>query len=635
MSSPSIPVPTAALSEVVRLRSYARWLPEKGRRETWAETVQRYVNYMRGTPGAMHVDMDAIQKAILNREVMPSMRALWAAGPALDRCNVSAYNCAFLPIDNMRAPAEALYILMSGCGCGFSVEREFVDALPEVPGAFSDFGTMAIPDTTEGWCDVLYWTIRTLYQGCDVGWDFTHIRPAGATLKTKGGRASGPEPLKRLLKFVRKTILAASGRKLTSLEWHDILCMVGEITMAGGVRRAALISISDVDDEAMRHAKDWSKGPFPEHRYMANNSLNAWGMTRPEFEREWSALVQSGSGERGLYFPKAKDLRPNPCGEIDLRFRRATDPWTGAGGGGQFCNLSAVVLTSRDTVLSLREKVRIATQIGMLQAQLTDFQYLRPAWRDLCIEDNLLGVDITGQADNPALMADDLAIRNVNLTARITASDLAMKMRVAVPRAITCGKPSGNSSQFLGCSSGFHVRYAPYYLRRVRMSATDPLLWMLQDQGLKAVKDTRFRDTPDEDCPTWVIEFPVKSPAGAIVRSQETALQSLQRYLSVRKSWLHAAGHNQSCTIYVRDHEWDAVRDWVWAHKDEIGGLSFLPYDGGQYELAPYQEITAPEYAALAATFPALDFEALSRYERMDQGDGARELACVGGACEI
>lgn len=627
----------AALSETVRLRSYARYLPEKGRRETWPETVRRYINYMRKVPGAKFVDMDVIERAILDRDVMPSMRALWAAGPALDRCDVAAYNCAFLPIDNMRAPAEALYILMSGTGCGFSVEREFVEALPEVPRPMCppQFDEYVIVDTTEGWCEALYGTIRSLYQGLDVDWDFSYIRPAGAPLKTKGGRASGPEPLRRLLEFTRKTILAASGRKLTSLEWHDILCMVGEIVMAGGVRRAALISISDPDDADMRHAKDWSKGPFPEYRFMANNSLNAWCMTKRQFEREWSALVQSGSGERGFYFPKDKDLRPNPCGEIDLRFRRATDPWTGAGGGGQFCNLSAVVLKPDDTGPKVREKVRLATQIGMLQAQLTNFQYLRPAWRELCQEDMLLGVDITGQADAPHIAASEAILCSANLVARITASELAVKMKVPAPRAITCGKPSGNSSQFLGCSSGFHVRYAPYYMRRVRMSATDPLLWMLQDQGLKAVKDTRFRDTPDDECPTWVIEFPIKAPEGAIVRSQETALQALDRYLLVRRTWLRCAGHNQSCTIYVRDHEWDAVRDWVWAHRDEIGGLSFLPYDGGQYELAPYQEITKEQYETQVAGFPALDFEALSRYERGDQGEGARELACVGGSCEI
>jgi ribonucleoside-triphosphate reductase len=632
-----------ALSEFVYTRTYARWVEEKARRETWFESVDRYVDFLAAERKLPNGLAEEIREAMHSMEVLSSMRAVWSAGDAARRDNTMFYNCSFAPIDNLKAFSEILYILMMGCGVGFSVERQFVSNLPAVSELTSEKIYHTIEDSTEGWANAFYEGLIYWFKGVEVVYDYSLIREAGAPLKVKGGRASGPEPLKRLLDFAQYTVLGANGRKLTSLECHDICCMVGEIVMAGGVRRAALISFSDPDDDTMRHAKDWSRGDFPACRYMANNSAFWYEKPeRPVFNKEWAALKESGSGERGFFmFPPHKraarksDARGNPCGEILLRYLKATDPWTGAGGGGQFCNLSAAVMRAEDTKESMARKVRLATWIGAIQSTFTNFPYLRPGWSQTCNEDRLLGVDITGQCDNPALSNDPEVMSYLNQTARETAAQAAGWLNIPMPAAITCGKPSGNSSQLVDCASGFHPRYSPYYIRRVRIANTDPLFRLAREAGVPAHKDNSFADWDDDKCPTWVVEFPVAAPKGAMTRNDETALQQLNRYLHIMRTWCSEKGHNQSATIYVRDHEWDEVGEWVYTHFDEITGLSFLPYDGGVYKLAPYEEITEEKYHALMENFPSLDYSMLALYESEDMGDGAKEYACVGGACEI
>jgi ribonucleoside-diphosphate reductase alpha chain len=635
-----------ALSRFVFTRTYPRWKEEEGRRETYEEAVERYVSFLREERDVPEAVLESIQEGILRMDVMPSMRAFWSAGKAAKRDNTMFYNCSFIPLDSLKAFSELLYILMMGTGVGFSVEHRFVNNLPVVapdvkmPCEEIDY---VVEDSTVGWMDAVYDCLVHNYNGRIVRFDYSQIRPAGARLKTKGGRASGPEPLRRLLDFIQETVLGAQGRKLSSVECNDIACMIGEIVMAGGVRRAALISFSDPDDLAMRHAKDWSRGTFPECRYMANNS--AFWTEKPNretFDAEWEALKNSGSGERGFFmFPKAKqaerrgDCRSNPCGEILLRYSLSVDPWTGEGGGGQFCNLSAAVMRPEDTVESFANKIRVATWIGAIQSTFTDFPHLRPAWKQHCDEDRLLGVDITGHCDNPTLSGDDDAMAFFNQVARETAAEAAAYLDIPMPAAITCGKPSGNSSQMVDCASGFHTRYAAHYVRRVRIAGTDPLFHLIRDAGVPVFKDNQFTDVPDDECPTWVAEFPVKSPEGAKLRDHETAIEQLNRYLQIMRTWCSDRGHNQSATVYVREHEWEEVGDWVFKHFDEITGLSFLPYDGGKYRLAPYEEITEAEYNSRMADFPDIDWSLLSMYETEDMGEGAKELACVGGACEI
>lgn len=643
--APSVPTGHRnPLSEFVFLRTYARWIPESGRRElTWDEAVDRYVGWVasrRDVPAAV---VGSIRKHMLAMGVLPSMRALWSAGVAADRDHTTVYNCSFLPVDNLRAFSEALYILMCGTGVGFSVEREFVDNLPVVGDPSGETVTVVVEDSTEGWADALYEVMVALWRGHKVTYDVSKVRPRGMVLKTKGGRASGPEPLVNLFDLCAATVQGAVGRRLRPIEVHDIMCTVGEIVMVGGFRRAALISFSDLDDAEMRHAKDWSLGDFPKCRYMANNSAHHHVRpTRDVFDREWSALRASGSGERGLYrMPVAKraarrgDCRSNPCGEILLRYQKATDPWTGEGGGGQFCNLSAAVMRADDTVETMTEKVRVATWIGAVQASFTDFPYLRPAWKTLCDEDRLLGVDITGQCDNPRLSQDPEAMALFNRVARETAAEATAWLGINYPAAITCGKPSGNSSQLVDCASGFHPRYAPYYIRRVRTDAKDPLTQLLRDAGVPMHKENGMDHLSDAECPVWVVEFPVAAPQGAMLRDSETAIQMLERYLHVMRTWCGERGHNQSITVYVRDHEWDEVGNFVFDHFDEITGVSFLPYSGGKYKLAPYEEIDEATYREMVSKFPTIAYDALPLYEAADMGQGAQELACMGGSCEI
>ena len=631
------------LSQFVITRSYLRWREEDTRRETYPEAVDRYVDFIdhnRDVPSSV---LKSIRQGMLDMGTLPSMRALWSAGPAAERDNTMIYNCSFLPMDNLKAFSEMLYILMMGTGVGYSVERSFIRNLPSVCDRNKEAVPYLVPDSTEGWADAVFDGLTYMWKGHTVVFDYSLIREEGARCQTKGGRASGPKPLQALLDFCQETIDAASGRHLTSLEVSDICCMIGEIVKAGGVRRAALICFSDPDDEKMRHAKDWSRGAFPEHRYMAN--LSAFWSGKPDrgvFDTEWTALQNSGSGERGFYMiPIAKrrerrgDLRSNPCGEILLRYAVASDPWTGEGGGGQFCNLSAAVMRADDTTNTFAEKVRIATWIGAIQASFTHFPYLRPAWKKHCDEDRLLGVDITGHCDNPLLSNDPKAMTYFNRVALETAASASAHLNIAMPASVACGKPSGNSSQAVDCASGFHTRYAEFYIRRVRVSATDPLFHLIRDSGAPVHKDTKYKALPDSECPTWVVEFPVAAPEGCMTRDDETALDQLHRYLHIMQTWCSRRGHNQSATVYVRDHEWSAVGDWLYEHFDEVTGLSFLPYDGGKYELAPYTEITQDEYLRLVKDFPTVDYGLLSLYETEDMGQGASNLACMGGSCEV
>ena len=631
-----------ALGELVYLRSYARWLPAENRRENWTETVDRVVTFLTEGKGLSDEFISSMRQKILNQEVMPSMRALWASGDFAATDNTAIYNCSFLPIDNLKAFSELLYILMQGTGVGFSVESQFVDNLPFVSATWNDDMTIyQVQDSSDGWADAIYFVMVSEYKGIEVELDYTLIRPRGSVLKTKGGRASGPEPLMNAVEFIQETIRGARGRRLSTIECHDICCSLAEVVVVGGVRRSAMISFSDPNDEALRHAKDWRKGNFPIRRYMSNNSAYfAEKPNREIFDREWKQLAESGSGERGFsidnwwrYADRPKgETRSNPCHEIGLRYRRATDPWTGEGGGGQFCNLSAVVVRQNDTLDTLIEKTRLATWIGCLQATFTKFPYLRPAWKELCQEDRLIGVDLTGQCDNPDMMAPEV-LERLNQIALKTAEEASKFLNINMPVAVTCGKPSGNTSQMVDCASGFHPRYSDFYFRHVRVSADDPLFDLLKSQGVTMFPEVG--QSEETGIRTWVVRFPVKSPEGSMTRDDESSFDQMSRYLDIMRNWCKDRGHNQSATIYVKEGDWDAVGHWVWDHFDEIVGLSFLPYDGGNYELAPYQEITEDEYRDAVSTFPEIDFSKLSDFESYDMGQGSSEIACTGGVCEI
>ena len=633
------------LGELVYLRSYARWLEEDRRRETWPETVQRVMDFLFKDKPVSKEDVSEIHDAILAQEIMPSMRSLWASGPFASTDNTAIYNCSFLPIDNLRAFSELIYILMQGTGVGFSVESKFVNKLPVVSTMRDDQVELQVQDSAEGWADTVFFVVTHAWKGYgNIVLDYSLVRPRGSRLVTKGGRASGPEPLIKAVEFLIDTIVGAQGRKLTTLEVYDMCCALAEVVVVGGVRRSAMISFSDPDDESMRHAKDWKRGNFPLKRYMSNNS--AYYPERPTkeiFDREWKQLAESGSGERGFsidnwhkYAPRPKgESRSNPCHEISLRFKEARNPWTGEGGGGQFCNLSAVVVRPDDTLDTLKRKVRLATILGCVQSTFVHFPYLRPAWRDLCEEDRLIGVDLTGQCDNPNLIDNLDHQLELNQIAVDTAQTWSRLLGINMPAAVTCGKPSGNTSQMVDCASGFHPRYSDYYLRHVRISADDPLSELLKSQGVPMFPEVGQESLSEEEITTWVARFPIKSPEGSMTRDDENSFEQMERYLQIMRGWCRNRGHNQSATIYVKDEDWDRVGEWVWEHFDEIVGLSFLPYDGGNYKLAPYEEITQDEYEEARQDFPSIDFTQLAQFETFDQGQGAQELACTGGACEL
>jgi ribonucleoside-diphosphate reductase alpha chain len=617
---------------------YSRFLPEKNRREHWEESVDRYFIFMfnhleekyKFSPNN-DLRLELIN-AVKNLDVMPSMRAIMTAGKALDRDNTAGYNCSYLPIDDPKAFDEAMYILLCGTGVGFSVEHKYVDQLPEVPDQlFDSQTTISVADSKEGWAKALRQLIALLYSGEVAKYDLNRIRPAGARLKTFGGRASGPGPLDELFKFTIAKFRGAVGRKLTSIECHDLLCKIGEVVVVGGVRRSAMISLSDLEDDRMRSAKSGNWWEHNAQRALANNSASY--ISKPDigqFLQEWTSLYNSHSGERGIFSRAASktqatkngrrdsdyDFGTNPCSEIILR------PY-------QFCNLTEVVVRAEDTVADLANKVRIATILGTFQSTLTHFPYLRKIWQKNTEEERLLGVSLTGILDNPWMgrvcesTTQSLEyLRDVSIT---TNNEFATRLGISVSAAITCVKPSGTVSQLVNSASGIHTRHSEYYIRRVRGDKKDPLTKFLTDSGI-----------PTEDCvmrpdSTAVFSFPVKAPESSRTREHLTAMQHLDLWLMYQRHWCE---HKPSVTISVKEDEWMDVGAWVWRNFDEISGISFLPWDGGSYRQAPYEECTKEQYEELKAKMPeTIDWDNLK--EEDDNVEGAQTLACVAGHCEI
>jgi ribonucleoside-triphosphate reductase len=618
---------------------YSRYLDDKGRREHWPETVNRYFDFMEGHLRKKHNYLlptelrKELQDAVTNLEVVPSMRAIMTAGDALDRQNVAGYNCSYLPVDDPKAFDEAMYILLCGTGVGFSVEEKYVNRLPEVPDHLFDSNTVVVvKDSKEGWAKALRQIIALLYAGEVPKWDVSAVRPAGARLKTFGGRASGPEPLVELFRYTVAKFKTAAGRKLNSLECHDILCKIGEVVVVGGVRRSAMISLSDLSDDRMAHAKagNWWEGNA--QRALANNS--AVYTTKPsvgQFMREWSAIYESHSGERGIfnrYASQAQAARngrrdpnqewgTNPCSEIILR------PY-------QFCNLSSVIVRPSDDYGSLERKVRLATILGTWQSTLTNFPYLRKIWQNNTEEERLLGVSMTGILDNSLLNnPDDPRLPDLleRLKTHAVHTNAVMADAIGINRsvAITAIKPEGTVSQLTGTASGIHPQHAKYYIRRVRSDNKDPLTDFLKSQGFPSEPDFYKSDS------TTVFSFPVAVADGAVLREDLDAIKHLRLWLLYQE---HYCEHKPSVTISVKEQEWPKVGAWVWDNFDKITGVSFLPMDGGTYRQAPYEEIDSAEYERLKAAMPAgIDWDAF--IERTDNVEGAQTLACTAGACEL
>lgn len=610
---------------------YSRFNYDLGRRETWIETVDRAVDFLYELTGSRlpAETYTRLRHAILEMRAMPSMRLLAMAGPAARRNHVTIYNCSYQPVESIDSFVEALIISMSGCGVGYSVERRYVENFPRIrrqigaaPARFT------VDDSAEGWSDALRFGIETWFDGGDVHFDLSNLRSAGMPLRIKGGRASGPEPLRVMFEFVRSRILARQGSFLRPIDAHDMMCAVGNAAVSGGVRRTAMISLLDYDDDEMRLCKNGDFERENNQRWNANNSA-VWpegGLTQIEFIRQFQEMVQSGSGEPGIFSRAAAHaLRPerrkpaefgtNPCGEIILR------PW-------QFCNLTAAVARCDDTFDTLREKVEVATIIGTIQSLATHFPGLRPMWRQNCEEERLLGVDITGQMDSPIAQIAEIKehLRQIAIDVnRETAAALGINQATA----ITCVKPSGNSSQLLDCSSGLHARWAPYYIKNARVASHSPIFKVLRDVGVPM--DPENGQTP-EDATTWVIHFPVKAPDGAITRNDRSAVGQCEYWLQNKRSWTE---HNPSVTITYRPDEVIDLMKWVWEHRDMIGGMAFLPSFDALYAQMPYVEISKEEYERLNAEFPEIDFSKIYRYEEHDLTTAAQELACSAGYCEI
>ncbi len=624
-----------SLAEFVYYRSYAKWIPAEGRRETWVETVDRYVHFMQENMGSGFTDREyaEVRDAILRHEAMPSMRLLQFAGKAARTTNICAYNCSFIAPRTIRDIAEIMYISMCGTGVGFSVESENVQALPQIARQTgAKLPVHVIADSKEGWADALTLGLSAWYGGSDVDFDFSRVRPAGSRLKTMGGKSSGPEPLRALLSFARERILKKQGRRLSNIDVHDIICKIGECVVAGGVRRSAMISLSDLDDEAVRDSK---KGQFylsEAQRMLANNS--AVYLERPDtrtFLDEWTALVKSGSGERGIFnrgglartLPKRRlkqwDTLPalgtNPCGEIILQSK-------------QFCNLSEVIARADDTEATLLEKVRIAAMLGTYQSSLTYFPYLSREWKKNCEAERLLGVSVTGQWDCSLARTPGL-LEKMRHMAVETNRKYAKRLGIPASTCVTCVKPSGTVSQTVDCASGMHPRHAPYYIRRIRISATDALFRMLRDQGVPYAPEV---GQTMETATTFVLEFPVKAPDGAVTRDDVSALDQLEHWKVVKQ---HYTEHNPSVTISVGEDEWIAVADWIYKNWDLVGGLSFLPRSNHVYQLAPYEAISRERYEELASAVARLDFSKIVTYEAEDETEIKKELACAAGICEI
>lgn len=624
------------LSELIYYRTYSRWLADKERRETWIETVDRYVAFMRENLGEKLTEQEynEVREAILRQEVMPSMRLLWSAGEAARKTNVAAYNCSFIAPESLQDFGEIMYILMCGTGVGFSVEQQSIHKLPQIKKQTGKvLPTYVVEDSKEGWADAFVFGLQTWFNGEDVKFDYSQIRPQGARLKTMGGRASGPEPLRALMDFTRERILRRQGRRLNTLDVHDVICKIGEVVVMGGVRRSALISLSDLDDVDMRHAKDGAFYISHPERSMANNSaIYNEKPTVAEFLDEWLALIKSGSGERGIFnrstlleqLPERRrktfaqylsTCGTNPCGEIILRSK-------------QFCNLSEVVARAEDTLETLLRKIRLATILGTYQSMLTNFPYLSPEWKKNCEEERLLGVSITGQWDSP-VVRDAQTLRALKAEAIKVNEEYAKRFGINPSTCITCVKPSGTVSQLVDAASGMHPRHAPYYIRRIRISASDPLFKMLKDQKFPYKPEV---GQTDGTATTYVLEFPVKAPEGAIYRDDLSAIEQLEYWKKVKTNFTE---HNPSVTISVSDDEWLEVGNWLYKNWDIIGGLSFLPRTNHVYALAPYEAISKEKYEQLVEQLPKIDFAEIVCYEESDETQGAKELACVANNCEL
>lgn len=610
---------------------YAKFLPTQNRREDWDETVRRYVDYIFSKTELNDPALKAdINQAILKQEIMPSMRAMMTSGKAADRDNTCIYNCSYLPVDDVKSFDEAMFILLCGTGVGFSVESKYTNKLPEVPEKlFSSDHVISVHDSKEGWAKSYRLLLANLYAGEIPKWDVSKVRPAGTPLKTFGGRASGPEPLEDLFHFTIRTFQGARGRKLNTLECHDLMCKIGEVVVVGGVRRSAMISLSDLNDERIRHAKSGNWWETNGHRALANNS--AVYETKPTvgtFMEEWTSLYNSHSGERGIFNREAAqkvvakygkrdadhEFGTNPCSEIILR------PY-------QFCNLTEVMVRADDTLETLKRKVHLAAILGTLQATFTHFPYLRKIWQRNTEEERLLGVSLTGIYDNETMGSVTHAeqwLSVLRVVADETNKEFAEKLGIPHSTAITAVKPSGTVSQLTDTASGIHPRHAPHYIRRVRGDNKDPLTQFLISQGIPAEPCVMKPNT------TTVFSFPQAAPQGAITRDEVNAIEHLELWLQYQRHWCE---HKPSVTISVSESEWPEVGAFVWKHFDEMSGVSFLPYDGGTYRQAPYETCTKEEYETLLAKMPTIQWEEFK--ETTDNVEGAQLLACVAGVCEI
>ena len=637
-----------ALGEFVYYRTYSKWIDSEGRRETWIETVDRYLAFMRENLGKKLTEAEykEIRESILTQSAIPSMRLLQFAGPAARRTNVCAYNCSYVAPESFQDMSEIMYICMNGTGVGFSAESANVQKFPQILMQTGEkLPTHEIEDSKEGWCEAFVKGATTWASGKDIEFDFSKIRPLGARLKVMGGKASGPEPLRRLLAFTRDVMIARQGKRLRNIDVHDIICMMGECIVAGGVRRSALISLSDLDDQEIRDAK---KGAFymtHPHRSLSNNSAVYINKpTNEEFLKEWMALIESRSGERGIfnrgslaktlpsrrikalkeykgYFDPSGEhivglMGTNPCGEIILQSK-------------QFCNLSEVVASAEDTEKTLMKKIRVAAILGTYQSTLTHFEYLSKEWKEHCERERLLGVSITGQWDCPAVRKPEVMKRLRDEAIRVN-KEFAKRFGVQESTAITCVKPSGNGSQTFDCSSGMHPRHAKYYIRRARIASTDALFKMLKDQGVPYYPEVG--QTP-ENATTYVLEFPVAAPKGTTTfKNDLSAIEQLEYWKMVKVNFTE---HNPSITISVGNDEWITVANWVYENWDIVGGLSFLPREDHVYKLAPYEAIDEKTYKELAKRLEHIDYSKIITYEKQNETDLKKELACVSGVCEI
>ncbi|MEA2715199.1 MAG: hypothetical protein QOG91_227 [Candidatus Parcubacteria bacterium] len=636
-----------ALGEFVYYRTYSRWIDAESRRETWIETVDRYMGFMRENLGEKLKESEykEIREGILNQQAMPSMRLLQFSGTAARRDHVCAYNCSFIAPESFQDLAEIMYVSMSGTGAGWAVESTNAEKFPQIMMQTGEkLPACVIDDSKEGWADSLAAGMKAWAAGKEIDFDYSHIRPEGARLKTMGGKASGPAPLQRLHAFTRQIMLARQGKRLRPIDLHDIICMIGDCVVAGGVRRSAMISLSDLGDEQIRDAK---KGAFyitHPHRMLANNSAVYINKpTNEEFLKEWMALIESRSGERGIFnrgslaktLPERRikvlkeykgyfdptgahivgPIGTNPCGEIILQSK-------------QFCNLTEVVARAEDDEKSLLRKIRLATIIGTYQSSLTNFQYLSREWKERCERERLLGVSITGQWDSPAVRKADV-MRKLKAEAIKVNQEYAKRFGVSESTAITCVKPSGTLSQTVDCSSGMHPRHSKFYIRRIRISATDSLFKMLKDQGVPYHPEV---GQTAENATTYVLEFPVKAPSGSIFRDDLSAIEQLEYWKTVKENYTE---HNPSQTISIGNDEWIGVADWIYKNWDIIGGLSFLPREDMVYKLAPYESIEEQTYKELSKRLEHIDYSKIITYEKQNETDLKKELACVAGVCEI